>query len=125
MVVPGEMILMINDPIFGVVAAPSTNTLFPLGAREYVVPDSVTAEPGRIVWLPMRNSSSVEGGTTNDPILGVVRTPLTKIFPPEDASEYVVPDSVAAEPGLIVWVPMRNSVAVGAVCDGKLSLGSG
>jgi hypothetical protein len=73
----------------------------------------------------MRNSSSVEGGTTNDPILGVVRTPLTKIFPPEDASEYVVPDSVAAEPGLIVWVPMRNSVAVGAVCDGKLSLGRG
>jgi hypothetical protein len=73
----------------------------------------------------MMNSSSVEGGTTNDPILGVVKTPLTKIFPPDVASEYVVPDSVAAEPGLIVWVPMRNSVAVGAVCGGKLSLGSG
>jgi len=73
----------------------------------------------------MMNSSSVEGGTTNDPIFGVVGTPLTKILPPDDASEYVVPDSVAADPGLIVWVPMRNSVAVGIVCDGKLSLGRG
>jgi hypothetical protein len=49
MVVPGEMILMINDPILGVVATPSTKTLFPLTAKEYVVPDSVTAEPAWIV----------------------------------------------------------------------------
>jgi hypothetical protein len=49
MVVPGEMILMINEPMLGVVATPSINTLFPLGAKEYVVPDSVTAEPAWIV----------------------------------------------------------------------------
>lgn len=87
------------------VALPKTNTDLLKSAVTLEVPS--TATPGRASVVVDRTALSLLG--VEDDTGELVVAPLIMIADPDEAIEIRSPETVASEPGLIVWDPMMKS----------------
>ena len=94
---------------------PLTTIAVPDGAKEYVVPAAVIADPGASVWDPMTYCDAlfavilllamviIPDCVGSPCVLWIVEVcPFTTTAVPNGAREYVVPPVVSAEPGASV-----------------------
>lgn len=107
----------------GIVEAPFTSTLPPVGCSEYVVPSIVTGEPPGTRVSASRAAAEKMTAFALDK--GIVETPFTITSPPVGCSEYVVPSIVIGEPpGTKVWVPRAaGAVIIEFISASRLAAG--